>query len=136
MDTRTLKKEIEAKHTALFNECSLFWAFSNQQFTENKTPLKEGEKYVSIGHGGYLPKGQLDIFLNGMADIKKWEKEQKKAMKAEEREKCILYELNNYECFYTQDIEDALPALLPHFTLEEIQAVYNKNLQKELEANY
>ena len=44
-----IKKEYEEKRTEFFKDCGLFWAFSNKQFFENKTPLQEGEKYVSIG---------------------------------------------------------------------------------------
>jgi hypothetical protein len=66
-----LKREQDQKLSALFAECGVFWAFSEEQFHKNKTPLQEGEKYVSIGAGGYLPKGHVSKFSEGMERIRK-----------------------------------------------------------------
>lgn len=117
-----IKTEKQAKVDQLFKDCGLFFAFSNEQFHANKTPLKEGEKYVHIGAGGYLPKGQVDNFTKGMAEIEKWFKAEIKENKA--RKDLIVYELNNYECMYTGDIEPALAALGEGFTKEEVWGVY------------
>lgn len=133
MFTKELQQE---KVDQLLKDCKVFFAFNNEQFEENKTPLKDGEKYVSMGAGGYLPSSYAKQLSEGFKSINKWEKEAKKKMKADKREACILYELNNYECFYVQDITDALPVLLPHFTMDEIKAVYNKHLATQLENNY
>ena len=57
-----IRQVAEVKRTELYTNCGLFFAFSNEQFTENKTPLKEGEKYVSIGAGGYLPNFFFSIW--------------------------------------------------------------------------
>lgn len=127
---RQLNKMQEQKHTDLFNKCGLFFAFSNDQFTENKTPLKEGEKYTSIGAGGYLPKGNLQMFSDGMNEIAKWYKAEIKAGKAELRKAKIMYELNNYESYYTGDITDALQALGSDYTEAEVIIIYNQ--QREL----
>jgi len=118
-----IKKEREEKQTQLFKECGLFWAFSNQQFAENKTPLKEGEKYVSIGAGGYLPKGNLDAFLKGMKEQDKWYKAEIKANKGARRAN-IAYELANHEAYYTGDISDAMEALGKEYTKKEVLKVY------------
>ena len=67
-----IKKEEADILNKLFKDCAVFWAFSNEQFAANKTPLKGGEKYVSIGAGGYLPKGNLESLTKGMKVIKKW----------------------------------------------------------------
>ncbi len=118
-----IEKEAEQKRTALMTQCGLFWAFSNEQFTQNKTPLEPGEKYVSIGAGGYLPKGKLDAFLDGMKEISKWKKTEIKKKK-ELKHEHILYELNNHECFYTGDIQDAVDAL--PYSRAEVMDVYLK----------
>ena len=137
MNTQTtiydLKKQQEDKHSELFKACGLFWAFSNEQFAENKTPLKEGEKYVSIGHGGYLPKGNVDMFTDGMAAINKWYKAQVNANKAIRRAQ-IAYELANYESYYTGDISDALNALGKGYTAKEVWKVYHEENKKNAEA--
>ena len=101
-----IKKQAQEKLTVLFNECGVFFAFSNEQFEENKTPLKDGEKYVSIGAGGYMPKSKVDDYITGSKLINKWEKAEIKKLK-DGKELHILNELRNYECFYTCDIDDA-----------------------------
>jgi len=122
-----IKKEHQKRIDTLLNDCLLFWAFSNEQFEKNKTPLQEGEKYVSIGAGGYMPKGKVDAYLNGMKEIKKWFKSATKP--AEIRKAHIAYELNNYEAFYTGDIEDTLTALGNDYTAAEVWAVYHEQVK-------
>lgn len=124
----SIKREKQAKIDALLNECKVFWAFSDTQFQGNKTPLQEGEKYVSIGAGGYLPKSESEKLKQGFTDIEKWYKEAIKDSKA--RKKLIAYELSNYEAFYTGDIDDALNGLGANFTREEVMEVYDSERGK------
>lgn len=124
-----IKTEKEQKTTELFKVTGLFFAFSNQQFLENKTPLKEGEKYVSIGAGGYLPKGNLAAFEAGLKEITKWYKNEIKATKGARRDN-IAYELNNHEAYYTGSINDTMGALGPDYTRAEVIKVYNEERQK------
>lgn len=125
-----LKMEREQKQSKLFTECAVFFAFSDEQFQENKTPLQEGEKYVRLGMGGFLPKGKLDQFLEGMDTINKWFKG---ATSGKELRKAhILYELNNHEAFYTRDIESTVEALGGDYTEEEVQEVYNTAIMQEV----
>lgn len=123
-----IKKEKEKLTSELFEKCGLFFAFSNEQFEKNKTPLKEGEKYVSIGSGGYIPKGNYDTFKEGMKTISKIGKKKVKENNLAETE--ILYELNNHECFYTGDYSDVVDMFKGTYTEEEIRDVYNKNREK------
>lgn len=129
MNLEDLKQKQENANSLLFKECGLFFAFSNQQFEENKTPLKEGEKYVSIMGGGYVPKSNLDKLLNGMEANRK---EYQKAVKKQNlRLKEIAYEFGNYECFYTGDwsvVADMFPDVSP----EVIQRVYKIEFKKHL----
>ena len=55
-----IKKERQNKLSAAMEEVGMFFAFSDTQFEESKTPLIEGDKYLSIGSGTYLPKSNLD----------------------------------------------------------------------------
>ncbi len=122
--------EIKDKRTKdmneLFTACGVFWAFSNEQFAEGraKHPLQEGEKYLSIGSGGYLPKNNYPKLEQGMDEIEKTFKENIANFKM--REKHILYELNNHECFYIGSIEGAIQALGEDYTAEEVTTVMNK----------
>jgi len=130
MNLHEIKKQREDKQTVLFNECGLFWAFSDQQFAENKTPLQEGEKYVSIGMGGYLPKGKVDAFSAGMKEINAWYKKEV-ADNKDLRRKEIIYELGNHEAWYTGDIEDTLAALGSDYTAKEVWKVFNEGIPWE-----
>jgi len=126
-----IKQDKENSISELLKTCSVFFAFSEQQFKENKTPLQEGEKYCSIGAGGYCPKSKAKQLADGFEAIDKAYKEAIKANKA--REANILYELQNHEAFYTGSIEATLDALGEDYTKEEVTAVYRKNRDKELE---
>lgn len=128
MTIHDIKKQQQEKYDTLLTDCGVFFAFSNEQFAANKTPLKEGEKYVSIGAGGYMPKGNVDKYLQGSKEIKKWYSATIKATKNARRDN-ILYELSNHECFYTGDIEDALSALGKGYTRKEVYKVYTEQLQ-------
>ncbi len=125
MKYATIKQEEQKRLEKLSDEVGLFWAFSNEQFDEGKkkNPVEKGEKYTSIGAGGYLPSKNVQKWIDGMKAVEKWTKEAKK-----DATEVILYELNNYECFYTGDIEDALPRLHDlGYTTEEVKKVYHAN---------
>lgn len=125
MNLQEIKKTEEKLISKLFEDCGVFFAFSNEQFQTNKTPLEEGEKYVSIGAGGYLPKSKLQLFNESYDNITKWKKNEIKSNKL--RKDHILYELNNHEAFYTGDLEDTLNALGSEYTIEEVREVFKKN---------
>jgi hypothetical protein len=127
---REIKKQQEQANSLLFEECGLFFAFSNEQFAENKTPLKEGEKYVSIGGGGYVPKGNVDKLRNGMeANRKAYEK----AVKANNlRLKQITYEFGNHECYYTGDWS-VVADMFPDVDRDVIERLYRTSYKKHCE---
>lgn len=127
-----IKKEQQNKYTALFNSCGVFWAFSNEQFHANKTPLSEGDKYVSIGAGGYMPKSNVDAYISGSKEIKKWFTKAVKESKGARRQH-IAYELANHECYYTGDWQDAIDALGSEYTAKEVYKVYCEELKKQNE---
>jgi hypothetical protein len=128
-----IKAEKENKVSELIKACSMFFAFSNEQFEKNKTPLQDGEKYVSLGAGAYMPKSQVDNWIKGSKDIDIWYKAALKGNKL--RYQNIAYELANHEAFYTCSIDDTLEALGPDYSREEVQAVYWKEYKKYAAAN-
>jgi hypothetical protein len=130
MNLQDLKKQEEEANSVLFEKVGLFFAFNNEQFQANKTPLKEGEKYVSIVGGGYLPKGNYDAFQNGM---KENEKTYKSVVKSHNlRLKEIAYELANHECFYTGEWE-VVADMFPDVPKETIQKIYRIEAKKNAE---
>lgn len=125
-----VKDEHQQKVDDLFRECLVFWAFSKQQFETGKTQLQEGEKYVSIGGGGYMPEGKVKQLREGMAEVEAWYQE---AIKDNQiRQQNIAYELANHEAYYTGSIEDTLDELGEDYTAEEVWEVYNRERKKQL----
>jgi hypothetical protein len=131
MKYQEIKKEKEDAYNRLMDTCDVFWAFSNTQFEEGraKHPLQEGEKYVSIGAGGYMPKRNTEALSKGIEQIEENFKRQIKEAKA--REEHIIYELNNHECYYTGDITPAVDALGEDYTAEEVIKVMNEHKNKK-----
>lgn len=128
MSYQGIKKEAEEKRSVMFKEVGLFFAFSDEQFAKNKTPLAEGDKYISAGAGGYLPKSKVDEFIKKNKAITKWEKDEIKSRKLAREQ--IAYELANHEAYYTGDLEDTYDALGGVYTMEEITKVYLEELPK------
>ena len=126
MNLQEIKATAEKKLDLINKQAGLFWAFSQKQFDENKTPLQEGEKYISIGAGGYLPKSKLNFFIAETDKVIAWEKAEIKKNKLEYKH--IAHELANHEVYYTGDLSavDFLP-----YPAEQIKAVYLKELKKQ-----
>lgn len=124
-----LKVEKQNKVDALITSCKVFFAFSNEQFTSNMPTLEEGDKIVSMGAGGYLPKSQVQNWIDGMDAISKWYKSATKSIKL--RKQNIAYELSNHEAYYTGDISDTLDALGEDYTRAEVLEVFYKERRKQ-----
>lgn len=121
-----LQDYMNAKQTELFDKTGSFFAFGMQQFNEAK---KEGVKYVSLGAGLICPKENVNELLSGLKKISK--QAIKKDLKENGKEGIIRRELNNYECFYTGSIDEAVEALKKYgFTPEEIRKEYHHHLSK------
>ena len=128
-DLQSIKVQREAKVSQLITLSDMFFAFSNEQFAENKTQLAEDDKYLSIGMGAYLPKSKIDTYLKGMDEITVWYKSQIKTNKL--RCKDIAYQLANHECYYTGELQPALDALGDGYTYEEVKQVYRKEMKNQ-----
>lgn len=127
-----IKKEHEVKISQLIKDCRMFFAFNNEQFEEGKTEKEPDEKYVHLGAGAYMPKSQVNKWIAGLDVIKKWEKAEIKKAKQEDVE--ILSELHNYECFYVNDITEAVERLAGKYSRERILSVYRKNYKKVMDS--
>ena len=127
MNIHEIKKEREQRQSAIFTKHGVFFAFSIDQFNDNKTPKEEGEKYIHMGMGAYIPKSKLDAYLADMEGNDQWFKDQVKAN--DQRRAHIAYELSNHECYYTGDIDSAVSALGDDYTFDEVHEVYIQERQ-------
>ncbi len=130
MTISAVKAAQQKKVDDLLNEKKVFFAFSKEQFEEGKTPLEEGENYVKIGGGGYMPKNGAKNFWDEMQNIELWFNEKMKD--PELRRDNIKYELENHEAYYTGEIEATAEALGDDYTPEEIRKVYREERQNHL----
>jgi len=134
MDYQQIKKQTQDNLTVLFEKYGVFFAFSSEQFEEGmkKYPVNEGEKYSSLGMGGYLPAKNKAGFR---AEYDKLYEDERKALKAakHEAENAIRYELANYECYYSNDISPVVDIFKGIYTRAQIVKVYHKNRAEYLE---
>ena len=123
-----VKKEKEKLFDQAMEKYGVFFAFSNEQFQKNKTPLKEGDKYLDLGSGTFIPKSNYEAFDKEIDEIDATINKKIKANKLEEKE--ILYELENHEAFYTYDISDVVDLFEDKYTEERIKMVFDKYKRK------
>tara|TARA_R110001606_G_C14894226_1_gene593113 strand:+ start:109 stop:492 length:384 start_codon:yes stop_codon:yes gene_type:complete len=123
-----LSDYMEAKQTSLFNRTGTIFAFSDKQFDEQAI---KGKEYSRIGQGMLTQKG------NEMKVIKTLEKIYQQAMVQDLKENgikgVIQRELENYEVYYTNDLEPAMEALkdYPEITQKDIIKVYQRKWNEE-----
>ncbi len=129
-----VKHEKQITVDALLATLGVFFAYSNQQFADNKTPLSEGDKYVQFANGSFVPKSNFEALEQGFDMAEKIMREQIKANHLEEDE--VLYELENHECFYTGSIDDAMDVLGDDYSREFVKSVYFKNQSKYEDQNW
>ncbi len=111
--------------TELFNQYGAFWAFSNSQFNDAK---KDNIEYVTFWGNCFCDKITVKQFIKEYHSI--FEEQTKLFLLENKKEDIIKYELANYECFYTGEIEEAFEVLKQYgFTLEEVKKVYFQELQ-------
>jgi len=73
-----IKREKQITIDTLFETLGVFFAFSNQQFEENKTPLLDGDKYVRFASGSYCPKSNYSALEEGFSAADDLMREQSK----------------------------------------------------------
>lgn len=124
MNLQDLKKVESDSISKATEDHRVFYAFSNEQFESSKTKLEEGEKYIQLHAGGFIPKFQLVSFIKKLDRIEKDFKNS--ILEHDLKERHIIYELQNHESFYTMDPSDAISALNNFYSEKEILEVFSK----------
>lgn len=102
-----------------------FYAFSNEQFDEQANPNIPRSDYRRGPGGLIIPKDNVDTLIADMQNAVDAGIVQR--LLDYPIDDIIAYELGNYECYYSGDIEDALTALAPYnVTREQVLAIFNK----------
>jgi hypothetical protein len=123
MTYQEIKAESQKRLDKIIEEHDVFFAFSTTQYNEQ---AKKGVTYLPVGMGTHVPTEKVLSFLKALKASAAVEKKQIKEAR-EEKQKIIVAELLNYECYYTGEIEDALPTLKGYgFTREDVKKVYKK----------
>lgn len=126
-----LNRQREEKSSLLMAECQLFFAFSNEQYSEGLKKVIPPDKIISLGAGGYVPKRNVQKWIDGAEEISKWQKSIIEKEQLEEEE--ILYHLSNFECFYTGDYSPVLSET--DYSEKQIRDVFLKYWQTYQEMN-
>jgi hypothetical protein len=129
----TTYQELKTSHSNAINKIMtkhrVFWAFSNERLEEGKKLLNitDNKDIVSIGAGGFIPKLNINALTK---DLKQENLKYIKTLKEikEQKEKSILYELNNFEAFLTGEIDEVIKIFKGIYTIKEIKKVYLKNI--------
>ena len=122
-----LSEIMEKRQSEVFKNKKCFFAFDNKQFKKGmkKNNLGKDIKIVSMGAGMYCPKINAKDVAESLHTI--YKESIIEDMK-QGKQKVILRELYNHECFYTGDITDCVEKLSDYpITEEEIKNVYLKN---------
>jgi len=118
-----LSDYMELKQNELFQKTGTIFAFSQKQFEEQR---KENVKYVDLGQGMITEKPFVTEVINELHNI------HKEAMVQDIKDNgiqgVIQRELENYETYYTNDLEPAMEALesYPEITQDDIINVYQR----------
>ena len=79
-----------------------------------------------------MPKSNVRRFIDGQKENSDWEKKEIKSAR-EAKAEHILYELSNHECFYTNDISDAM-SVLP-YPKKDVLKVFSQYREEYNNAN-
>ena len=117
---KTLNDYTSDKISAVLEKHGAYFAFSKKQFEEKQV---EGVKYVTDGSGMVCPKENYEQLVKEMLEI--YEEGVKQDIAENGLTAIIKRELSNYECYYTNDIEDAVDALESYgITHEQVLTVF------------
>jgi hypothetical protein len=128
-----LKDYMEEKQTELFKTKGVFFAFSNEQFTEGceKVGADDKNKICRLGLGMFCLAKNADEVKKRLNEI--YYEAIKQDIAENGIEAIIKRELANHECYYTGDISDCVEKLADYegITPEMINDVFRgKKIRK------
>jgi hypothetical protein len=117
-----LSDYMNEKQSVLFSETGTFFAFSTEQYHDK---AKSDIAYVSLGSGMITPKDNANKVIEQLHKI--YHDAIKEDLKENGKEAIIIRELENHECWYVGNIEDAVEKLKDYpITEDDINHVFSK----------
>lgn len=124
-----LQDYINDSQTAVIDKAGAFFAFSDKQYEEQKSPDKDKLDYTHLFGGLICPKDTAKQLLIDLAEVHKVGIEQDIAENGIEG--IIKRELNNYEAYYTRDITSTVEALEPYgITEDQVRKIFHNQNAK------
>ena len=126
-----LQDYINEAQTKLFDKYGVFFAFGEEQWDDQVNPELTKADYFHITAGMYCPKENTNDFLTDHAKVVAQGRHNDIAENG--LNAIVRRELNNYECYYTGDIEDAVEALKGYpVNKEDVLKIYrDKNYEPQ-----
>lgn len=116
--------------TAALNRAGAFFAFSDQQFQEQRDPLRDNLTYRSLGAGLICPKENAAALMAEIEAAAKAGREQD--VKENGRAGVIRRELANHECTYSGSAHEAMEVLAEYgFAEDEVLAIFSTMLKED-----
>lgn len=127
------KKELLEKYNKNYTEEEYYkqnvtYAFSQIQLQEamKKIGATSEDELTSFGYGSICLKSKFKEITNWILNREQEKREWLESLQDEEKEIIIEYELYNYECDYTNDIESVVDLFKNIFTWNDIMSVFHK----------
>lgn len=138
-----IKEEFDNKSQNELHKTGIFYAFSNSQWEEYRTYKENStdKDYLTVYGGAYIHKNDKSKLDNYFKNI--LPKLKKELVNNVGIDSIIEYELINHECFYTEEWNVIIPVIENYLgsdiserndIAEQIEIIYNKNYNKNMEA--
>lgn len=104
------------------------YAFSNEQLQNamKKLGATNEDELTSFGYGSICLKSKFKEIMQWILKKEQEKQEWLKSLSDKEKDIIIKYELYNYECDYTNDIESVVNLFKNIFTWNDIMSVFHK----------
>ena len=127
------KKELLEKYNKNYTEEDFYkqnvtYAFSNEQLQNamKKLGATSEDELTSFGYGSICLKSKFIEITKWMLNKERERKEWLRSLPDKEKDIIIEYELYNYECDYTYDIDNVVDLFKNVFTWNDIMHVFHK----------
>lgn len=111
-----------------FYEKNVAYAFSKEQLQEamQKLGATDTKELTTFGYNTICLKSKVKEIVNWILEKQKEKENWLKSLNQKEKDIIIEFELYNYECTYTYDIDDVVDIFKNVFEYNDIMRVFHK----------